>query len=116
MTTGDICWVELPAANGHEQGGRRPALIVQDAKGGRGLATMLVIPLTTVEAARRFQATIEVQATAENGLRHDSVALIFQLRAVDRRRLGERLGALSAPVLSGIFKALDELMGRTDSA
>ncbi len=30
MTVGDIHWVQLPAANGHEQRGRRPAVILQD--------------------------------------------------------------------------------------
>jgi mRNA-degrading endonuclease toxin of MazEF toxin-antitoxin module len=30
MTVGDIHWVQLPAANGHEQRGRRPAVIFQD--------------------------------------------------------------------------------------
>jgi mRNA-degrading endonuclease toxin of MazEF toxin-antitoxin module len=28
MTTGDIHWVELPPVGGHEQTGRRPALIL----------------------------------------------------------------------------------------
>lgn len=30
MTIGDIHWVELPPSTGHEQSGRRPAIIIQD--------------------------------------------------------------------------------------
>jgi mRNA interferase MazF len=86
MTIGDIHWVQLPAANGHEQGGRRPAVILQnDAYAGR-LPVVLVVPLTTARAAMRFAGTTLIRPTAENGLQQASVALVFQLRAIDRRR------------------------------
>ena len=30
MTIGEVHWVELPPSTGHEQSGRRPAVIIQD--------------------------------------------------------------------------------------
>jgi mRNA interferase MazF len=55
---------------------------------------------------------LRIQPTAENGLSDPSVALVFQLRAVDRRRIGGRIGTVSAVVLAELFATLDKLMGR----
>ena len=113
MTVGDIHWVHLPAANGREQGGRRPAVILQDERYAGGLPVVLVVPLTTSRAALRFTGTMLIQPTAENGLRQVSVALVFQLRAIDRHRVEERLGSVSAEALHEVFVELDILTGRT---
>ena len=78
MSVGDIHWVDLPAADGREQRGRRPAVVVQADDYGGNLPVMLVIPLTTARAAVRFAGTMLIQPTAENGLRQASVALVFQ--------------------------------------
>lgn len=104
--------MELPAADGHEQRGRRPAVVLQDdAFAGRS-PVVLVVPLTTAVGTLRFSGTVLVQPTAENGLSRRSVALVFQLRAIDRRRLRERIGRVGEEVLRAIFAELDKLTGR----
>jgi mRNA-degrading endonuclease toxin of MazEF toxin-antitoxin module len=45
MQEGDIYFVEIPASNGHEQAGMRPAIIIQSS-GIEKLPTVLVIPLS----------------------------------------------------------------------
>lgn len=112
MNVGDIHWVDLPSANGHEQRGRRPAVVLQDDNYGDSLPVVLVIPLTTVRSATRFAGTTFIRPTPENGLQHESVALVFQLRAIDRRRLQERIGNVSTQVLNAIFEELGKLTGR----
>ena len=112
VTVGDIHWVQLPTANGREQRGRRPAVILQDDRYAGGLPVVLVVPLTTARAAMRFAGTTLIQPTAENGLRQASVALVFQLRAIDRRRIEERIGSVSAEVMHAIRAELDKLTGR----
>lgn len=92
MKVGDIHWVELPPVNGHEQTGRRPAIIFQDDAFAGSLPVVLAIPLTTSTATLRFPGTLLLQPSADNGLRNASVALIFQLRAVDRSRVKEKIG------------------------
>ena len=54
MRAGDIHWVDLPLASGHEQQGRRPAIVVQNDNYGADLPVVLVIPLTTARAAKRY--------------------------------------------------------------
>jgi mRNA interferase MazF len=66
VTVGDIHWVQLAAANDHEQGGRRPAVVLQDDHYAGGLPVVLVVPLTMARAAMRFAGTILIRPTAEN--------------------------------------------------
>ena len=109
MAVGEIRWVEMPARGGHAQAGRRPAVIVQSAT---GLPTTLVVPLTSQLDALRFTGTVLIEADSQNGLRRPSVALVFQLTAVDRRHIADRLGSISKEVLGEIWSALDKLTGR----
>ena len=112
MSVGDIHWVDLPTANGREQRGRRPAVVLQADDYGGDLPVVLVVPLTTARAAIRFAGTTLIRPTAENGLRQTSVALMFQLRAIDRRRIQERIGTVSEEVLNSMFEELGKLTGR----
>ena len=86
MSQGDIVWVELPGGEGRAQAGRRPAVILQD--GTLNLPTVAVVPLSSQLAALRFPATVLLEPDAANGLRASSVALVFQVRAVDTSYLG----------------------------
>ena len=113
MTPGDIHWVELPPTSGHEQVGRRPAVILQDDTYGGDLPLVVVVPLTGAIAASRFAATLILEPTPENGLRQASVALVFQVRAIDRRIIRERIGAVRQEVLTEIYALLDRLTGRS---
>ena len=113
MSVGDMHWVDLPAVNGREQRGRRPAVVLQDDNYGGDLPVVLVIPLTTARATMRFAGTTLIRPTAENGLRQASVALVFQLRAIDRHRIQERIGTVSAEVLNAMFEELGKLTGRS---
>jgi mRNA interferase MazF len=76
------------------------------------LPVVLVIPLTTATSTLRFPGTLLIEPSPENGLRDRSVALVFQMRAVDRRRIGSRIGSVGAEVRDELFAALDKLLGR----
>jgi mRNA interferase MazF len=115
MAVGDIHWIEFPAANGHEQTGRRPAIVLQDDEYAGSSPLVLVVPLTGAASVARFPGAVPVKATPTNGLRQDSVVLVFQIRAADRRRIREKIGAISAEVLAAIHQALDRLTGRSGS-
>jgi mRNA interferase MazF len=87
-------------------------VVVQDDTYGGDLPVVLVVPLTTARAAMRFAGTTLIRPTVENGLREVSVALIFQIRAIDRRRMQERIGTVHAEVLNAMFAELGKLTGR----
>lgn len=110
MTSGDIHSVEIPASDGHEQAGTRPAIVVQAAQYGQQLPTVLIVPLTSQLAAQGFPGTFLVQPDSDNGLQTLSVALVFQLRAIDKRRLRSKIGRLGAAHLSQLHQQIRALL------
>lgn len=112
MTIGEIRWVDLPPRGGHAQSGRRPAIIVQSQRSLARVPTVLVIPLSSQLDALRFPGTVLVESDAQNGLRRASVALVFQLTALDQRYLKDALGEISTRVIDEIWLSFDELVGR----
>ena len=106
----DIHWVELPDAGGREQSGRRPAIVMQDDTYAGGLPTTIVIPLSSALAAMRFPGTASVKATDGSGLRTDSVALVFQIRAIDRGRVKATIGSVSEQELVEIKLEVAKLL------
>jgi mRNA interferase MazF len=97
---------------GHTQAGIRPAVIVQEDQPTAFLPTVLIVPFTSTRAALRFPGTLAVQPDGQNGLTAPSVALVFQLTAIDKTNLLQPLGVLDPAILNQIFAALDKLTGR----
>jgi mRNA interferase MazF len=112
MQKGEVWRVQLPAVPGHTQAGVRPAVIVQEDKVTASLPTVLIVPFTGTKAATRFPGTVPVQPDGTNGLTVPSVALVFQLTAIDQRSSLQPLGVLDAAALAQIFAELDKLTGR----
>jgi len=114
VNNGDIHWVKLPGVGGREQRGRRPALIIQDEIIGERLPTVLAVPLTSSRRALRFAGTTTISASAESGLRNDSVALVFQCLAIDRTRVEERIGKAGRDERERVLRELRILTGQTE--
>lgn len=112
MTVKEIYWVEMPARGGHTQAGRRPAIIAQTIETSAKIPTILIIPLTTQLDALRFPGTVLVETDSQNNLRRASVALVFQITAIDKKFLGGRLGKISDAMINEIWSVLDEITGR----
>jgi mRNA-degrading endonuclease toxin of MazEF toxin-antitoxin module len=75
-----------------------------------------VVPLTSQVDALRFPGTILVEKDERNGLRRDSIAMLFQLTVLDRRSIKEQLGAVTAEVITAMYQVLDEITERSGSA
>ena len=92
VNLGDIFWIVPPTSGSHVQQGRRPGIIWQDRVLYPNLPTSLVIPLTSKQAALRFGPCHLLQPSAKNGLLLPSVAMVFQLAAIDLRDVGAKIG------------------------
>lgn len=113
MVRGDIVLVDLPrpaAGAGHEQVGNRPALIVHSDKTHRTLSVIMIVPFTGRLSAQRFSHTILVQPSTTNGLSCPSVLLVFQLRAIDRRRILSTIGHLEAETMELVGAEMKSLL------
>lgn len=98
---GEVWLVDLNPTSGHEQAGRRPALVVSsDRFNGSRAKLVFVVPFTT--RARGIPTHVEVQPPA-GGLRQTSWARCEDLRSVSTNRLGDRpLGSVEANVLDSV--------------
>ena len=110
MLRGEIWRVRLPFAQaGHAQAGDRPALIVQNDAKIASLPTVLVVPFTSNTTASRFAGTVVVQPDKVNGLTTPSVALVFKLRAIDKRDCTRRLGELDQATMAHVVSLIEAL-------
>src|SRR6516225_839875 len=107
MTKGEVWRVRIPPAPGHAQTGERPAVILQDLVFNNSLPTTLIVPLTSKLAASRFAGTVLIQPDQQNGLL-PSVALVFQMRVLDRQNCLRPLGTLDVATLDQILAELDK--------
>ncbi len=105
-----LFWVEIPARGGHAQAGRRPAIIAQASS---PLPTVLIIPLTSQLDALRFPARFSLKPANKMDSAIIQFALVFQLTAVDKRFISDRLGQVSGQVMQDLWEAFDSLAGRT---
>lgn len=110
MTFGDIYLVEIPASGGHEQQGVRPAIVVQTTENIDRVPTILIVPFTTQIKAANFPFTFVVKSDTANNLTSTSVALVFQLRAIDKKRLKSKIGNLNPDYLQILKQNLENIL------
>ncbi len=106
MKKGEIRLVEIPASNGHEQSGLRPVILLSAGEAN----TVVVIPFTTNMTSLRFNHTVEIHPSPENGLSTISVALVFQIRAIDCKRLLRKIGELEADMMQKINEMIKVML------
>jgi mRNA interferase MazF len=106
---GDIYWVDFGTPRGSEQGGRRPALIVQNDVGNLSSTTIIIAAITTKRKGF-YPFHVEVSAV-ESGLPQDSTILLEQLLTINKDRLLERVGRLSNLKLKEVDEALKVSLG-----
>ena len=106
IARGDIFFANLDPVVGVEQAGTRPVLVVQNDEANTRIPTVTVVPLTSNLRASRFLFTALVPAS-ESGLPKDSVALVFQIRTLDKTRLTRKAGHLSDLLMGKIDQALE---------
>lgn len=84
---GQIFFVDLHTAEGREQSGRRPVLVVSDdAINALPLVIAVVVGTKADNLKQNYPTNVRMSA-AETGLPLDTVFLCFQIRSIDPRRL-----------------------------
>lgn len=93
---------------GHEQAGRRPAVIVSADLLNQGPSgVVVVVPLTT--ARRDLPSHVEVDV-GESGLAHISYAKCEDVKSVSEQRLVTRLGVVTPDSMFAIGRILRFLL------
>ncbi len=102
---GDIYYAELNPVIGSEQGGKRPVLIISNDIGNKHSPTVIVAPITSRVHTKAKLPTHTAIRDFED-LNKDSIILLEQIRTIDKKRLQEYIGMLSANEMARVDKAL----------
>lgn len=102
---GELYYADLSPVVGSEQGGVRPVLIIQNDVGNKYSPTVIVAAVTSRIAKAKIPTHIELKSD-EYGLVKDSVALLEQIRTIDKRRLKEKIGVVDSIKMKYINDAL----------
>ena len=110
MNRGEIWWADFGQPLGSEPGYRRPVLILQaDSFNRSRIQTVVVVPLST-KAGLALAPGNMLCRPRETGLKRASVANVSQLTVVDRGRLAEKVGVLSARLLTQVEDGVRQVL------
>lgn len=102
---GEIYWVNLDPTVGSEIAKTRPAVIISNDIGNEYADRVIVAPITSGGLAKVYPFEVRISA-GEAGLPRDSKAVLDQIRTLDKRRLGQRLGALSSQRMAEVDQSI----------
>lgn len=102
---GDVVWITLQPQAGHEQGGRRPALVVSPVAYNRKVGLALLCPITQQAKGYPFEVVIP------EGLPARGVILADQVKSLDwRARRAEYLCTLDEATTSAVIARIERLL------
>ena len=105
---GDIWWANLGPAQGHEQAGMRPVLVLSQDVFNERSGTVIAVAITSQPQRAGFPLTLEIEGA---GLRKKSWIKISQVRTLSTERLGSRIGRAAPEDLTKVVEGLLEIVG-----
>jgi mRNA interferase MazF len=102
---GELYWVDLDPTIGSEIARTRPCLIVSNDIGNQFSGRVIVAPLTSSGLHRTYPFEVRV-AAGEGGLAQDPKVTLDNIRSIDKRRLGRRIGALGPDLMRDVNRAI----------
>lgn len=101
---GDVVWLDFNPVRGHEQSGRRPALIISSKKYNAKSGLALACPITSHIKGYPFEVEFKTKAV-------QGVILADQIRAIDwTQRNAKRIGVVSESVITEVQDYVKKLI------
>lgn len=105
---GEIWLIDLNPVRGHEQGGKRPGLVISVDLFNHGPAGLVVaLPVTTRKKGIPFHVEID---PPEGGVQEKSFIKCEDIRSVSKERLAAKLGTVSAEIMTAVEDRLRILL------
>jgi mRNA interferase MazF len=102
---GDVVWLNFNPQSGHEQAGRRPAVVLSPQAYNQKVGLAIFCPITNQQKGYPFEVVIPV------GLRATGVIISDQVKSLDWRvRRAEYLTTLPGPVVEEVLQKLKTLL------
>lgn len=106
---GEIWSTDLRPGIGQEVTKVRPALVVSNNTINRIAATLVIIPISSQIPPVLGPDRILV-SQKQTGLTKDSVLLCGHIRAIDKKRLKKKIGAINKTILNEVEQALQLIL------
>lgn len=104
---GDLIWLDFTPQSGHEQAGRRPALVISADEYNRAVGLVLACPITSRVKGYPFEVPLP------DGLAVDGVVLADQVRNLDwKSRRARFISKASESVLAETLGKLNTLISQ----
>jgi mRNA interferase MazF len=101
---GDAVWITLDPQAGHEQAGRRPALVLSPAAYNGRVGLALLCPITNQRKGYPFEVALP------EGLAVTGVAMADQVKSLDwAARTASRICAVPQEVVAQVLRRLNAL-------
>lgn len=104
---GETWLVSFDPKVGSEQGGTRPALVLQNDLGNEYGNTTIVVAMTTTLR----EMPVHVLLDKEDGVDKPSMLMLEQIHTIDKARLVRKLGKIRTKRFDDIFDALQYSLG-----
>lgn len=101
---GQVWYCDLSPVKGSEQGGVRPCVIIQNNVGNEKSPTVIVAIITSRHTKAKLPTHTWI--STQCGLRVESMVELEQVRTIDKSRLKDYMGMVTAQELKNINKAL----------
>lgn len=105
---GELYWADLEPVIGHEQGGRRPVVVISHDAFNERSGTVIAMAITSAAQRAGYPLT---WALPTGILSRPSWVKITQIRTLAAERLGSRLGRLEEHDLQQLVEGLVQLVG-----
>lgn len=107
---GEIVWISFDPAAGHEQAGRRPALVLSPSAYNGPTGRALLCPLTTRRRCHPFETVVP------DGLPVEGVVLVDHVKSLDwRARRAQPICRLPADIIAEALARLAALIDPGDT-
>lgn len=104
----EIYYADLNPVKGSEQGGIRPVLVIQNDTGNKHSPTTIVAAITSKEEKAKLPTYVEVGSC---GVERKSLALLEQIRTIDKSRLIKYVGELDGATVKDVNEAISISLG-----
>ncbi len=108
LNRGDICLVNFNPAKGGEVGKLRPAIVMSSVEENTILDTCIVIPLSTV--IQKDTLPYRYFISKREDLHQDSDACVYEIKALSKTRIKEKLSTISKKEIEIIQKAICSIL------
>ena len=100
---GEIYWADLGSRNGHETQDVHPVIIISNDKQNTYSPLVIIIPITSkIDKIYPFEVPIKLD--------ENSKVLTDKIAALDKKRIGDKIGNSSEKIVGEVVKALHSVL------